>query len=164
MYLYNNWDITFLTVFILTHHPANLHCGRKPEHPEKTHDFRQSVDRLFSHESVARIEPTNSEVKGACSDDCVTEAPYDHVGESCAWRTHVETHKLLQVCKQVVTNLFTNRGDKLCSHCLFLVVGTSRWQLVTSLMALSDVLQGCSAQSDTVMIKQESYKVDNTRL
>jgi hypothetical protein len=46
--------------------PANLPCGRKPE---KTHDFRQSVDRLFSHESVARIKPTNSEVKGACSDD-----------------------------------------------------------------------------------------------
>jgi hypothetical protein len=32
------------------------------EHPEKTHDFRQSVDRLFSHESVARIEPTYSEL------------------------------------------------------------------------------------------------------
>jgi hypothetical protein len=41
-----NCDITFLTVFILTH-PVNFPCGRKPEHPEKTHDFRQSVDRLF---------------------------------------------------------------------------------------------------------------------
>ena len=59
-------------MFILTH-PANLPCGRKPERPEKTHDFRQSVDRLFSHESVARIEPTISEVKGPCSDDCDTE-------------------------------------------------------------------------------------------
>ena len=64
-----NWgmvhcDITFLTVFILTH-PVNFPCGRKPERPEKTHDFRQSVDRLFSHESVARIEPTNFEVKEA---------------------------------------------------------------------------------------------------
>jgi hypothetical protein len=67
-------DVTFLTVFILTH-PVNFPCGRKPEHPEKTHDFRQSVDRLFSHESIARIEPTNSEVKDACSDDCPTEAP-----------------------------------------------------------------------------------------
>ena len=46
----------------------------KPERPEKIHDFRQSVDRLFSHESVARIEPTILEVKGACSDDCATEA------------------------------------------------------------------------------------------
>jgi hypothetical protein len=40
---YNNCDITFLTIFILTH-PVNFPCGRKPEHPEKTHNFRQSVD------------------------------------------------------------------------------------------------------------------------
>jgi hypothetical protein len=33
--------------------------SRKSEHPEKTHDFRQSVDWLFSHESLARIKPTN---------------------------------------------------------------------------------------------------------
>jgi hypothetical protein len=70
--LYNICDITFLTMFILTH-PVNFPCERKPEHPEKTHDFRQSVNRLFSHESVARIQPTNSEVKGACSDDHATE-------------------------------------------------------------------------------------------
>jgi hypothetical protein len=25
-------------------HPINFPCGRKPEYPEKTHDFRQSVD------------------------------------------------------------------------------------------------------------------------
>ena len=25
-------------------HPVNIPCGRKPEYPEKTHDFRQSVD------------------------------------------------------------------------------------------------------------------------
>jgi hypothetical protein len=59
--------ITFLTVLILTH-PVNFPCGRKLEHPEKTYDFQQSVDRLFSHESVARIEPTISEVKGAGAD------------------------------------------------------------------------------------------------
>jgi hypothetical protein len=47
----------------------------KLEHLEKTHDFRQSVDRLFSHESVVRIEPTISDVKAACSDHCATEAP-----------------------------------------------------------------------------------------
>ena len=67
-YLYNNYDINFLTVFILTH-LVNFPYARKAEHREKTHDFRQSVDRLFSHESVARIEPTFSEVKGPCSDD-----------------------------------------------------------------------------------------------
>jgi hypothetical protein len=64
-------------MFILTH-PVNFSCGRKPERPEKTHDFRQSVDRLFSHESthesIARLEPRISEVKAACSDDCDTEA------------------------------------------------------------------------------------------
>jgi hypothetical protein len=60
------------TAFILTH-PVNFPCGRKLEHPEKTHDFRQSVDWLFSHESKARIEHTNSEVKG----DCATKAPSD---------------------------------------------------------------------------------------
>jgi hypothetical protein len=65
--------ITFLDVFILTH-PVNFPYGRKPERPEKTHDFRQSVGRLFPLGSVASIEPTISEVKGACSDDCATEA------------------------------------------------------------------------------------------
>jgi hypothetical protein len=75
----------FLTVFILTH-PVNFLCGRKPEHPEKTHDFRQSVDWLFSHESLARIQLTISEVKGACSDDCATEGimSYGH------WKKYVK--------------------------------------------------------------------------
>ena len=31
-------------------------------------------------------------------------------------------------------------------------------------MALLDLLQGCSDKSDTVMIEQECYKVDDTRL
>jgi hypothetical protein len=30
--------------FSLICHPVNFACGRIPEHPEKTHDFRQSVD------------------------------------------------------------------------------------------------------------------------
>jgi hypothetical protein len=38
--------------------------------PEKTHDFRQNFDRLFSHEA------TISEVKGASFEDCVTDTPY----------------------------------------------------------------------------------------
>jgi hypothetical protein len=32
---------------ILTN-PVNFPCGRKPEYLEETHDFRQSVDWLFS--------------------------------------------------------------------------------------------------------------------
>ena len=37
------YDITVLTVFILTN-TVNFPFGRKPEHPQKTHDLRQSVD------------------------------------------------------------------------------------------------------------------------
>jgi hypothetical protein len=33
------------------------------------------TDSFHNHESVARIEPTNSNVQGACSDDCFTESP-----------------------------------------------------------------------------------------
>ena len=50
IYFYNNCDITFLTVFILTH-PVNFPCGRKPEHPEKTHDFWQSVNTRVRSEN-----------------------------------------------------------------------------------------------------------------
>jgi hypothetical protein len=67
-YLYNNCDITFLTMFILTH-PVNRSAQRKP-----TTFGRALIDS--SHESVARIEPANSDVKGTCSDDCATEAPF----------------------------------------------------------------------------------------
>jgi hypothetical protein len=35
-----------------------------------------------SHESVARIGPTISEVKGGCSDDCATEAPTYYATQS----------------------------------------------------------------------------------
>jgi hypothetical protein len=76
------------SMFILTHHD-NFPCGRKPERPEKTNDFRQSVDKLFSHAWVhtcmwkARIEPMISEVKVACSDDCATEARVDTLHRRC---------------------------------------------------------------------------------
>jgi hypothetical protein len=47
--------------FCLTH-PVNFPCGSKPEYPEETHDFRQSVDFYsFSHEDwvqvALRLEP-----------------------------------------------------------------------------------------------------------
>jgi hypothetical protein len=42
--LYNNCDITFLTVFILTH-PVNFPCGRKPD--------------SFHSESAVKVEPNN---------------------------------------------------------------------------------------------------------
>ena len=64
-------------------HPVNFPCGRKPEYPEKTHDFRQSVI-LFSHEDWVRvhikmtllgIELGTLEVKDEWSDHYTTEAP-----------------------------------------------------------------------------------------
>jgi hypothetical protein len=70
--------------FYLTH-PVNFPCGRKPEYPGKTHDFRQSVDfLLFSHEDWVRVAlrkflvrfgPAASEVKGKCANHLATEAP-----------------------------------------------------------------------------------------
>ena len=52
-------------MFILTQ-PGNLPCGRKLS--------TESWRTLFT---LARIEPTTSEVKGAWSDDCATETPSD---------------------------------------------------------------------------------------
>jgi hypothetical protein len=62
-------------VFFILTHPASLPCGRKPERPEKTHDFN-SAERwqtIFTHESVARIEPI------------------DLRGEALLWRLHQMT-------------------------------------------------------------------------
>jgi hypothetical protein len=69
--------------FYLTH-PVNFPCGRKPEYPGKTNDFRQSVGfLLFSHEDwvrvalrkyLVRFEPAASEVKGKCANHLATEA------------------------------------------------------------------------------------------
>jgi hypothetical protein len=64
-------------------HPVNFPCGRKPEYPEKTHDFRQSIDfLLFSHEDWVwialrkfslRLEPTAFiEVKGKYANNFAT--------------------------------------------------------------------------------------------
>jgi hypothetical protein len=68
-YLYNNCDITFLTVFILTH-PVNFTCGRKPEHPEKT--FGRRLTDSFTW---VRSENRTHDLRGACSYDCAAEAP-----------------------------------------------------------------------------------------
>ena len=46
--------------------------------------------------------------------------------------TRVKAHNVLQVCKQVVTNLCTV-VSKLCSHCLFHVVAESLVQAVNNL-------------------------------
>jgi hypothetical protein len=66
-------------------HPVNFPCGRKPEYPEKTHDFRQSVDFLLFftlglgssriEKFQLRLEPATLEVKGKCANHLATEAP-----------------------------------------------------------------------------------------
>ena len=60
------------------------------------------------------------------------------------YSSHVKTHKLLQVCKRVVTNLFTS-----CRQVVFtlLVPSCNKFgesELVISLMASLDLLQGYS--------------------
>ena len=77
-------------VILITYWPSNLTyhvnfpCGRKPEYPEKTHDFRQSVDHTLHMRtgfgSALRwtslgIEPGTLEVKSEWSDHYTTEAP-----------------------------------------------------------------------------------------
>ena len=83
--------------------------------------------------------------------------------------TRVKTHKLLQVCKQVVTSLFAS-----CQQVVFALLvpsccnkfGTSCEQLVTSLMALLDfvtrLFQQIRYSHDITRMLQA--KVDNTRL
>jgi hypothetical protein len=74
---------------------------------------------------------------------------------ACTIHTWKCTSCYMQVCKQVVTNLFTS-CRQVFSHYLFPVVVTSLKQAVNNLqqawMVLSDLLQGCSYKSDTVMI------------
>ena len=59
-------------------HPVNFPCGRKPEYPEKTHDFRQSVDyfhmRTGFKSTLLGNELGTLEVKGEWSDHHTTEA------------------------------------------------------------------------------------------
>jgi hypothetical protein len=81
-YLYKNFDITFLTICLSWHTLSTSPVGRKPEHPEKTHDFRQSVfgralTDSFHMSPWRESDPcTISEVKvGACSHDYHTEDP-----------------------------------------------------------------------------------------
>jgi hypothetical protein len=134
-------------VFILTH-PVNFPCGRKPEHPEKNHDFRQSVDGLFSHESVARIEPTNSEVKGACSDDCATDVPhhsptrsYPSEEENCT-KTRSKTCK----CKRTLTSIYTSRHTE--SKCYSLTATSSVLHFNIKLLAAN-----IHSQSTMILIR-----------
>ena len=67
--------VFLLSLFFLTIYPnppCQLPCGRKPENPEKTHDFRQSVDELFRRVIKCPntgFELLTSEVGGSRPDD-----------------------------------------------------------------------------------------------
>jgi hypothetical protein len=79
-------SLSYNYMFVLTH-PVDFACmWEEPGAPEE--NPRLSAERwltLKSHGPVARIEPTFSEVKGACSDDCATEAHVNvaHFPEGC---------------------------------------------------------------------------------
>jgi hypothetical protein len=64
-------NTTFWIVFSQPSLTNFLVGGNRSSRIEKTHEFRQNAGWLFAYEfvGVARIEPTNSEVKGVCSDD-----------------------------------------------------------------------------------------------
>jgi hypothetical protein len=68
--------MVILLIYVYPNPPCQLSLWEETGAPgEKTHDFRQIVERLFSYESAERIEPTVSEVKSVCSVDCATKAP-----------------------------------------------------------------------------------------
>ena len=62
----------------------------------------------------------------------------------CVWAIHVKRRKLLQICKQVVTRLLSNRYQDvfalLVPSCCD-KFGTSCYHLVTRLMKVTDLLQ-----------------------
>ena len=47
IYIYKFYRHYFPNYYPILTHPVNFPCGRKSENPEKTHDFRQSVDELL---------------------------------------------------------------------------------------------------------------------
>ena len=54
IYFHNN-RFYFPNVGFILIHPVNFPCGRKLECPEKTHDFRQSVDLLFHMSLISEV-------------------------------------------------------------------------------------------------------------
>ena len=77
--------------------------------------------------------------------------------------THVKTHKLLQVCKQVELNYKSVSNYKLCSHCLFPVVVTSLGQAANNLKQAWWHYQTCYKVVLTSLI-QSWYNKNVTRL
>jgi hypothetical protein len=58
------WDTLYSTFVIVHVYPNPCTRGKKPEHPEKTHDFRQSVDGLFSRGPWVRSENRTHDLGG----------------------------------------------------------------------------------------------------
>ena len=48
--------LDFVGPYYLTH-AVNFPCGRKPEYPEKTNDFRQRIDYTLSTRGLGSIPP-----------------------------------------------------------------------------------------------------------
>jgi hypothetical protein len=103
-------------------HKAQKRAQKKAEIKSKMENTKRKVRHLLSMSSI-----------NSCN-SLILILRQSHLGRMLPVYTqerptHVKTHKLLQICSEAV--------DKLSSHCLFPVV-------VTSLMALSDLSQGCS--------------------
>jgi hypothetical protein len=65
---------------------------------------------------------------------------------------------------EIIQSRFWNASSHSICPTICNKFGTNCSQLVRSLMALSDLLQSCSNKSDTVIIQQECYKVEGTKL
>jgi hypothetical protein len=96
---------------------------------------------------------------------CTSSLLWSRIGHMCSldelqYTCKNACHKLLQVCKQVIANLFTSSGQVVFALLVPTCCnkfGTSCSQHVTSLMTLSYLLQGCSYKSDTwVMINNKN--------
>ena len=74
---------------------------------------RQSVDRLFSHESVARIGPKFSEVKGACFDTRATEAP-SRLNLQQKFHINVYVYSKNKICKTPYLPLWMSKHHVIC--------------------------------------------------
>ena len=89
----------FIVIYPILTHPVNFPSGRKSENPEKTHDFRQSVDELFPREIRCSIQGSNlttSMVGGGRLDDRATEVPSNKANVYLRYLMYSATEKPLR--------------------------------------------------------------------
>ena len=75
------------------------------------------------------------------------------------YRFNISTRKNLAIYSKSVDKPSTSFVRTSCAK-----LSTSLKQLLTSLTVISDLLQGCANNADTIPLLQDCHKVDNTRL